>query len=93
MAEPQWLLVWTGLAKREIGYSFGQLLLSDILPFLGISVACIAGAWLITRGIDNRVWLMVAKILVTAALYVFVMWITKSVTFRESVQFILRKNL
>ncbi len=87
-----WLLVWTGLAKREIGYSFGQLL-SDILPFLGISVACIAGAWLITRGIDNRVWLMVAKILVTAALYVFVMWITKSVTFRESVQFILRKNL
>ena len=56
-------------------------------------MACIAGAWLITRGIDNRVWLMVAKILVTAALYVFVMWITKSVTFRESVQFILRKNL
>lgn len=86
-----WLLVWAWLAKREIGYSFGQLM-SDLLPFLGISVACIAGAWLITRGIDHRVWLMVAKILVTAALYVFVMWITKSVTFRESVQFILRRN-
>lgn len=86
-----WIFVWAQLARREIGYSFGQLL-ADLLPFLGTAVACIAAAWLITRGIDHRVWLMVAKILVTAALYVFVLWITKSVTFRESVQFILRRN-
>ena len=86
-----WLFVWTWLAHREIGYSFTQLV-ADLLPFLGIAAASVAAAYFLTRWIGNPWLLMGAKILVTAALYVFLMWISRSVTFRESVQFILRKN-
>ena len=86
-----WLLVWAWLAHREIGYRFVHLL-ADLLPFLGIAVLSIAGAWFLTRWITAPWLLMVAKIVLTAALYVLLMWVTKSVTFRESVQFIFRRN-
>jgi len=86
-----WLLVWAWLVRREIGYTFIHLL-SDLLPYLGITVVSIAGAYFITCWIDNLWLLMAAKIVVTAALYVLLMRITRSVTFRESVGFILHRK-
>ena len=86
-----WLLVWAWLAHREIGYTLVHLA-ADLLPFLGVAAVSIAGAWFLTRWIGIPWLLMVAKIVVTAALYIFLMWISRSVTFRESVQFILRRN-
>ena len=83
--------MWAWLAHREIGYTLVHLA-ADLLPFLGVAAVSIAGAWFLTRWIGIPWLLMVAKIVVTAALYIFLMWISRSVTFRESVQFILRRN-
>ena len=81
-----WLLVWWLLARREVRYSFGALL-ADLLPFLGIALVSIAAAWFLTRGIDGMAWRLVAKILVTAVIYVLFMRLTASVTFKECVQY------
>ena len=86
-----WLLVWFWLVHREIGYRLVHLM-SDLLPFMGVAAVSIAFAWLLTRWIETTWLLLAAKIVVTAAIYVFLMWITRSVTFRESMQFILRKK-
>ena len=85
-----WLLVWAFLVRREIGYTFLQLL-ADLLPFLGAPLAAIGVAFLLTAGIANRWWLLAAKIGVTAALYFLVLWLARSVTLKESVQFFIQK--
>ena len=86
-----WLLVWARLAHREIGFKLVHLL-ADLLPFMGIALLSIAGAWFLTRWIHGLWLLMAAKIIVTGAIYIFLMWVTKSVTFRESMQFILKRK-
>ena len=84
-----WLFVWVFFVNREIGYSYRGLI-SDLLPFLVISALVMIITFFITRGINNLAVLISAKILVAIALYVIVMWITKSVTFKETLQFFFR---
>ena len=86
-----WIFVWTWLAHREIGYSVTKLAV-DLLPFMGIALASIAVAWLVTKGINHQLLLMIAKILVTAAIYFFLMWISRSVIFRECVNILLKRD-
>ena len=87
-----WLFVWFLMVRKDIGYTLFQLLL-DILPFLGITCIAIAGAYFITRTVGNIYWLLVLKIVVTAALYALMMLATSSVTFKESVRFILKRKI
>ena len=85
-----WIVVWYLLVRREIGYRIVELL-SDLLPFLGIIAFIILGVYFVTKGIDNIYLRMVAKIALTAALYIFVMWASGAMTFRESVDFLISK--
>ncbi len=85
-----WLLVWWLLARREVRYSF-MALLADLLPFLGVTLVSIAAAWFLTRGIDSMAWRMVAKIAVTAVIYIVFMRLTASVTFKECVEYFLQR--
>ena len=86
-----WILVWTFMVKEELGYKFSHLF-SDLVPFLLITCVSIAAAYFITRGIANAKLLLVSKILVTAAVYMILMRLSDSVTFKESVNFVLRRN-
>ena len=90
-----WLFVWFLLVRKDIGYTFLQLM-ADMLPFLGIAGIAVAAAFFATRGITSIYWLLPAKIVVAASVYILLMWLTKSVTFRDSVRFlwsgILHKN-
>jgi O-antigen/teichoic acid export membrane protein len=86
-----WILVWVFFVRRETGYTYGNLG-SDLLPFLGITIAVMVATYFITLGIANMIVRLVAKILVAVVLYLLIMWLTKSVTFRESLQFIFKKN-
>lgn len=82
-----WPLVWFFLVHKELGYTFVGFI-SDLAPFFGITLISIAAAWFITRGIENTALLLAAKIITTAVIYVLIMSLSASVTFKECVQFI-----
>lgn len=82
-----WLIIWYILVWRNIGYKLVQLI-ADVLPFLAITIVSIIISWFITRWISNMYILMVAKAVVVAVLYILLMSLTQSVTFKESIQFI-----
>ena len=84
-----WTFVWYLMVSKEMGYAFIHFM-TDLIPFLGITCIAIAAAYFITRPIGNIYWLLVAKILVTGALYALMMWGTNSVIFKESVGFFLK---
>ncbi len=85
-----WTGVWQLLAGRLLSLTFRHLLL-DICPFLLITVGCIAIAYLLTSGIEQPVLLIIARVLVTALLYVGMMKITHVKIFSECMQFFLQK--
>lgn len=86
-----WLLVWQCFVRREIGLTFVQAL-RDILPY----AVCAAGTMLavgrLTAGIDNLYLLLAAKVAGAAVLYTLLMWLSGSVTFRESAHYLLRRK-
>ena len=86
-----WLFVWVFFVNRETGYTFRGFL-SDILPYFMISVFVMASTFFMTQGFDNLAIRLVMKVLIAFFLYVFVMWATKSVIFKESIQFIIKKH-
>ena len=85
-----WLLLWTWFTRKAVGYTFWQLFV-DLAPFFGFTLLAIAGAYLVTAGIGSLAWKMVAKILVTAAIYILVMWLSRSVTFKECIDYVKKR--
>ena len=81
------LLLWQRYVYQLIGLKLRDVL-KDILPYLGITVICFLIAWLITKNIQNIYWLLVFKIAISAILYTFVMKISRSVIFRESMEYL-----
>ena len=43
-------------------------------------------------GIENLYFLFIAKVALTATFYTFFMWVSGSVTFKECINFILKRN-
>lgn len=82
-----WLLAWQYFVWKEIGITFFSAL-KDILPFAFIAGITMLITYYLTEGILNIYYLLVAKIVVAIIFYTFVMWITKSVTFKESVDYL-----
>ncbi len=86
-----WLAVWQYFVWREIRLSLFEAL-KDICPFALIAAGSMLAAHCCTRGLSNIYILLIAKIAVAATIYTTVMWISGSVTFRESVQYFLKKK-
>lgn len=86
-----WVFVWFLIARKSIGYSILQLL-ADIVPFVGVTCVSIGAAWFLTRRMENIYLLLTAKVLLTAGIYMGIMWLTQSVTFKDSVRFFLKRN-
>ncbi|GAP71349.1 polysaccharide biosynthesis protein [Candidatus Symbiothrix dinenymphae] len=74
-------------AKKLIGLRLRDVL-NDVFPYLAATLFCFASAWLLTRNIQNLNFLLASKVLISGILYVFVLKITRSVIFEESVDFI-----
>ena len=88
------LLLWQRYVYKLTGLKFRNIL-KDILPYLGITVICLFIAWIATISIQNIYWLFTSKIIISVILYIFVMKISHSVIFKESIEFIInfiRKN-
>ena len=86
-----WLFVWLFFVRREIGLRLFEAL-SDILPFALIAAGVMISTHYITEPIANIYIRFVAKIGIAASLYIFLMWVSRSVTFRESVQYLLQRK-
>ena len=88
------LPLWQRYVYKLTGLKFRDIL-KDILPYLGITLICFFVAWILTRYIQNIYVLLASKIAISAILYIFAMKISRSVIFKESVEFLMsniRKN-
>jgi O-antigen/teichoic acid export membrane protein len=86
-----WLLVWHHFVCREIGYSLSALM-KDLLPYLLIAGGVMAVTWFCTANSTHIYMRFVAKVGMAASLYILVMWLGGSVTFKECISFILKKK-
>lgn len=86
-----WLLVWQYFVWHEIRLSLFQAL-KDILPFAIIAGGTMLITAYITQGISNIYFAFVAKIILAAILYITIMWLSGSVTFKESLNYIYKKK-
>lgn len=86
-----WLFVWQYFAYRLIGLRLREAL-SDVLPFLLLSAACMALTWWITRPIESLWLLLVAKVVLAAVFYVTAIWISGARIMRESVDYLLHRH-
>ena len=80
------LLLWQKYVYKLIGLKIRDII-KDILPYLGITVACLLIAWIATKNIQNIYWVFTFKIAISAILYIFVMKISHSVIFQESMEY------
>lgn len=82
-----WLFVWQWFAHRLVGLRLWDVL-CDIIPFLVFTVLVMVVTWWITRGISNLWLLLVSKILIAAAIYAGVMWLSGAKIMRESIAYL-----
>jgi O-antigen/teichoic acid export membrane protein len=82
------LLLWQRVVYQLIGLKLRDIL-KDILPYLGISLTCFFIAWVATKNVHNIYWLFASKVIISAFLYIFVMKISRSVIFKESMEFLM----
>ena len=87
-----WLLIWHYFVNKQIHITLWEVM-KDITPYLLISGGVIGTSYFLTIGFHNLYVLLILKIGIAVSLYVFIMWIGKSVIFFESVQFIRKKLL
>jgi lipopolysaccharide exporter len=86
-----WLLIWHHYAQEQIQVRLIETL-KDIVPYLGVALLSISIGYLTSVNIDNIYLRLCSKIILTAGVYMFILWKTKSVLFRESVEFIMKKK-
>lgn len=82
-----WLLVWQFFASRLIGYRLLSML-RDLMPFMLIALVVMGLTYLVTRFISNMYFLLIARILLAAALYVITMKLLRAKILEECIDFI-----
>ncbi|NDV81636.1 lipopolysaccharide biosynthesis protein [Bacteroides sp. 51] len=86
-----WLFVWHFFVQREIRLNLFEAL-SDILPYALIAAGVMIATHYITEPIANIYIRFAAKISIAASLYIFLMWASRSVTFKESIQYLTKRK-
>lgn len=86
-----WLLAWQVFAHKIIGYRFVSML-RDLLPFMLIALTVMGLTYLVTLSISNMYFLLIARILLAAALYVITMKLLHARILEECIEFILSRN-
>jgi O-antigen/teichoic acid export membrane protein len=85
-----WLAAWQVVAKHLIDLKWLEAIL-DIAPFLLITLVVFALTYLATLWIENNVLLLIAKVVISAALYIAVMKLAKVKIFAECWEFMRKK--
>ena len=82
-----WLLAWQWFASKLIGYRFMSML-RDLLPFMLIALVVMGVTYLVTLFISNMYFLLIARILLAAALYLMTMKSLRARILEECIEFI-----
>ncbi|MDR0833282.1 MAG: lipopolysaccharide biosynthesis protein [Candidatus Symbiothrix sp.] len=85
------LLIWQFVVHKLVRLRFWDVL-KDIVPYFGITLGCFAVAWFFTQNIVNVYMLMGAKIAISGILYILILKGTRSVIFKESMEFLLTRK-
>lgn len=85
-----WLATWQVVAKHLINLKWSEALL-DIAPFLLITFAVFTITYFVTLFIHDNVLILIAKVILSAALYIIVMKLAKVKIFDECWQFLRNK--
>lgn len=83
-----WLFVWHYFAWREIRIKLSHAL-ADVLPYAVAAAATMLVSGWLAGGISSIVVRLLAKIGLAVAVYVAIMWLCRSATFRESASYLL----
>lgn len=86
-----WLFVWHYFVWREIRLNLFSAL-KDILPFAFIAIGVMVATYYLTIGFTNLYLLVTSKIIIAAILYMVIVWLSGSVTFRESLNYLFKKT-
>lgn len=86
-----WLAIWQWWARRLTGLTFMEAL-RDIVPFLVFTLAVLAVTWWLTQGIENLWLLLISRVLIAAALYGGVMWLSGAKIMRETIRYIMKSE-
>ena len=86
-----WILVWHYFVQKEIQYRFIDFL-HDILPFFAVSCMTMLTTYFLTIAIDNIYLLFISKIAIASIIYVLIMWLSGSDTFKESIDYLIHKK-
>ena len=65
--------------------------LKDILPFALIATGVMVATYYITIGFTNLYLLFAGKIIIAGLLYTAILWLSGSVTFKESLHYLIKK--
>ena len=84
------LFVWHYFVWQQIRLNLFAAL-KDILPFAFIATAVMAATYYVTIGFANLYLLMASKIIIAGTLYTAILWLSGSVTFKESLHYIIKK--
>ena len=86
-----WIFAWQFFAYRLIGYRFTSML-RDLLPFMVIALMVMCLTYLVTLFITNMYFLLIARVLLAAALYVMTMKMLHARILEECIEFIRSKK-
>jgi O-antigen/teichoic acid export membrane protein len=86
-----WVFIWHYFAWKCIKISLIDVA-KDILPYLIATLGVMLITYFTTLSIENIYFLLPAKIIIAALLYCLIMWLSKSVIFKEIIHFLLKKK-
>lgn len=86
-----WLLVWYWQVQKEIDATFREVL-KCIFPYAFVTVFAIAIACFLTKGMSNMYLILIFKIVLTAFLYIGILWIGKSDMLKEAFVFLFKRT-
>ncbi|MCD8301950.1 MAG: lipopolysaccharide biosynthesis protein [Prevotellaceae bacterium] len=83
-----WLFVWQAFAHRLVGLRLFDVL-CDVLPFLVFTVCVMGFTWWVTSHIPSVPLRLITKVLLAAALYIALMWLSGARVMREAVDYVI----
>lgn len=86
-----WVFIWHYFAWKYIKITLFQAA-KDIMPYLLTASGAMVITYFVTLSIENIYLLLGAKVIIAAALYSLMMWLSNSVIFRESIHYLFRRK-